>query len=249
MAWNLEPIKSTRIYEEIIRQIKTLIAEGQLRSGDRLPPERDLAEKFGVSRASVREGLRALQSMGHIEIRAGEGTFVKEISVEALIEPLALVILTQREAVAELFEARTILEPPIAALAARRASPEEIQEMEHILEEQAKEIAAGKTGVRQDAAFHTAIASAAHNRSISRIVATLMDLLVESREESLHIPGRPQRSHEDHRRILSAIRGGEEAGAREAMLNHVVAVERLVTRQGGGVIPRTAPSERRHRPR
>ena len=90
------PIKSTRIYEEIVRQVKPLIAEGRLKSGDRLPPERELAEKFVVSRTSVREALRALESLGLVEIRAGEGAFVREISVDALIEPLALVIRAAR---------------------------------------------------------------------------------------------------------------------------------------------------------
>src|SRR5512132_1561450 len=93
----LGPIKSTRIYEEIVRQVKQLIAEGRFKSGDRLPPERELAEKFVVSRTSVREALRALESLGLIEIRAGEGTFVREMSVESLIEPLARVMLSQRE--------------------------------------------------------------------------------------------------------------------------------------------------------
>src|SRR6266851_3407107 len=154
MEWHkVEPINSPRIYEEIVRQIRTLISEGKLKSGDRLPPERDLAERFRVSRASVREALRSLESMGLIEIRLGEGTFVREISVDSLIEPLALVILTQREAVGELFEARRLLEPPIAGLAARRSTKEEVQEMERILEEQGKEVAAGGTGLAQDAAF------------------------------------------------------------------------------------------------
>jgi DNA-binding GntR family transcriptional regulator len=103
---DIEPVKSTRIYEEIVRQVKQLIADGKLKSGDQLPPERDLAEKFMVSRTSVREALRALQSRGLVEIRAGEGAFVRDISVETLIEPLALVILPHREAVGELFEAR-----------------------------------------------------------------------------------------------------------------------------------------------
>src|SRR3989337_2355685 len=80
----IEPVKSTRIYEEIVRQVKQMIAEGRLKSGDQLPPERDLAEKFMVSRTSVREALRALQSRGLIEIRAGEGAFVRDISVETL---------------------------------------------------------------------------------------------------------------------------------------------------------------------
>jgi GntR family transcriptional regulator, transcriptional repressor for pyruvate dehydrogenase complex len=229
MEWHkVEPINSPRIYEEIVRQIRTLISEGKLKSGDRLPPERDLAERFRVSRASVREALRSLESMGLIEIRLGEGTFVREISVDSLIEPLALVILTQREAVGELFEARRLLEPPIAGLAARRSTKEEVQEMERILEEQGKEVAAGGTGLAQDAAFHAAIASSTNNRAITRIVHAVIDLLTQSREESLQIAGRPTRSHEDHLRILEAIRGRRSAAARRAMLDHVVAVERLV---------------------
>ena len=195
-----------------MRQIRGLIADGQLKSGDRLPPERDLAERFRVSRTSVREALRALESTGLVEIRAGEGAFVRPASVEALVEPLALVILTHREATAELYEARRLLEPPIAALAARRAGPEEVAELSRMLDEQAKEVAAGRTGLAQDATFHTAIAHSAHNRAITRIVTTLMDLLAQTREESLHTPGRPERSHQDHRRILAAIQAHDADG-------------------------------------
>ncbi|MGH7264728.1 MAG: FadR/GntR family transcriptional regulator [Candidatus Rokuibacteriota bacterium] len=238
MAWPpVEPVKSTRIYAEIVRQIKGLIADGQLKSGDRLPPERDLAERFRVSRTSVREALRALESTGLVAIRAGEGAFVREVSVESLIEPLALVILNQREAIAELYEARRLLEPPIAGLAARRASPEEVHELARILTAQAGEVAAGRTGLAQDAAFHATLAHSTHNRAITRIVTTLMDLLTQSREESLRTPGRPERSHQDHRRILSAIEGRDALAAERAMLDHVIAVERLVT----GRPPQRAP--------
>ena len=224
----IEPVKSVRIYEDIVRQVKALIADGHLKSGDRLPPERDLAERFRVSRTSVREALRSLQSRGLIEIRAGEGAFVRDVSVEALIEPLALVILPYREAVGELFEARRLLEPDIAAMAARRATREELAEMERILAEQAREVAHGRTGMAQDSALHAAIAAAAHNRAIVRIVNALVDLLAQSREESLQTPGRPRRSHQDHRRILAAIRRRDEAGARRAMLDHLLAVAKLV---------------------
>src|SRR5262244_857308 len=231
----IEPIKSTRIYEAIVRQVKAMIAEGRLKSGDRLPPERDLAEKFVVSRTSVREALRALESLGLIEIRPGEGTFVREVSVESLIEPLALVMLSQREAIGELFEARQMIEPTLAALAARRATPEELSEMERILEAQAKEVASGRTGLEQDAEFHAAIGAAAHNRAITRIAHAVMDLLRQSREASLNTPGRPTRSHEDHRRLLGAIRARDEAAARQAMIAHLQAVEGLVL---GGRDPR-----------
>jgi GntR family transcriptional regulator, transcriptional repressor for pyruvate dehydrogenase complex len=234
MEWpNVEPIRSTRIYQEIVRQVKAMIAEGRLKSGDRLPPERDLAEKFLVSRTSVREALRALESLGLIEIRPGEGTFVRQISVEALIEPLAIALLSQREAIGELFEARRFLEPAIARLAARRATPDEIQEMERILDEQAREVAAGRTGLAQDAAFHAALCAAARNRAITRVVHAIMDLLGQSREESLNTPGRPMRSHQDHRGILAAIAAHDEVAAERAMLDHLVAVEQLVLGAAG----------------
>lgn len=237
----LGPIKSTRIYEEIVRQVKQLIAEGRFKSGDRLPPERELAEKFVVSRTSVREALRALESLGLIDIRPGEGTFVREVSIDALVGPLALVMTSQREAIGELFEARRVLEPVIAALAASRATPDEVQEMERILEDQAREIAAGRTGLAQDAAFHAAIGTAAHNRAITRLVHAIMDLLTQSREESLNTPGRPTRSHEDHRRILDAVHRRDSQGARQAMLEHIGAVEELV------VEPETPGTPRRGR--
>jgi GntR family transcriptional regulator, transcriptional repressor for pyruvate dehydrogenase complex len=225
---DLAPIKSTRIYEEIVRQVKAMIAEGKLKGGDRLPPERDLAEKFVVSRTSVREALRALESLGLVEIRPGEGTFVRQVSIDSLVEPLALLMVSQREAIGELFEARHLLEPSLAALAATRATPEEIQEMERILEEQAKEVAAGRTGLAQDAQFHAAIGAAAHNRAITRIAHAIMDLLTQSREESLNTPGRPTRSHQDHRQVLAAITRRDAEGARKAMLDHIEAVEGLV---------------------
>ena len=227
---SLEPVKSTRIYEEIVRQVKQLIAEGQLKSGDRLPPERDLAEKFMVSRTSVREALRALQSRGLIEIRAGEGAFVRDVSVETLIEPLALVILPHREAVGELFEARRLLEPAIAALAARRATREEIQEMERILEDQAKEVAAGRTGhapgrrvprghrqQRPQPRHHP------HRATPSWICSP------RAGRSRCTRPAGPTRSHEDHRRILEAVRRRDEVAAHRSMLDHLIAVETLVT--------------------
>jgi DNA-binding FadR family transcriptional regulator len=121
--------------------------------------------------------------------------------------------------------------------------------MERILEEQAKEVAMGRTGLAQDAAFHAAIASSAHNRAITRIVNALMDLLSQSREESLHTPGRPSRSHQDHKTILEAIQRRDGPGAQRAMLNHLIAVERLVlghqADEGTAAPGRRSPSERR----
>jgi len=238
------PVRSTRIYQEIVRQIRVLITDGHLKSGDRLPPERDLAERFRVSRTSVREALRALETTQLIDIRPGDGAFVRQIAVETLVEPMALVLLAQREGIADLYEARRLLEPPIAGLAAQRASPEEVAEMTRILEHQGAEVAAGRTGLAQDAQFHAAIAHSTHNRVITRLVTTLVDLLTQSREESLSTPGRPRRSHDDHRRVLAAIRSGDARRAERAMLAHLVAVQRLVLDQAapGRRSPRVRPS-------
>src|SRR5262249_1527959 len=174
------------------------------------------------------EALRALESRGVIGTRPGEGAFARGVSVEALVEPLALVILAQRETIADLYEARRLLEPPIAGLAARRASPEEVADMARILDEQGTEIAAGRTGLAQDAAFHAALAHSTHNRAITRIVTTLMDLLAQRREESRSHPGRPGLPHGDHRHILAAVQAGDARKAEQAMLAHLVGVERLV---------------------
>jgi len=159
------------------------------------------------------------------------------------------VILPHREAVGELFEARRLLEPAIAALAARRATREEISEMERIVEDQAKEVAAGRNGMLQDTALHAAIANSAHNRAITRIVNALMDLLTQSREESLHMPGRPARSHQDHRRILAAVQKRDEVAAHRAMLDHLIAVETLVTGAHGEEHPPSGPAGGRRKPR
>jgi GntR family transcriptional repressor for pyruvate dehydrogenase complex len=105
-----------------------------------------------------------------------------------------------------------------------------MQEMERILDEQGAEITNGGTGIQQDAQFHAAIGAAAHNRAITRIVNAIVDLLAQSREEALSTPGRPERSHEAHRRILLAITKHDTEGAREAMLDHLVTVEGLVLR-------------------
>jgi GntR family transcriptional repressor for pyruvate dehydrogenase complex len=162
------------------------------------------------------------------------------MSVDALVEPLARAMLSQRTALAELYEARRLLEPAIARLAATRATPDEIHEMERILEAQAREVTAGRTGLAQDAQFHGAIGTAAHNRAITRIVDGLIDLLAQSREESLNTPGRPTRSHEDHRRILEAIVRRRPEAAEQAMTDHLVAVEALVL--GGGESRQRRPS-------
>lgn len=223
----LRAVKKKKIYEDIVGQIQGMLADGDLKSRDQLPSERELSERFQVSRASVREALRTLESMGLVEIKSGEGTYVAA-SVETLLTPFASAILQQKDALLDIFEARRIVEPEIAALAAERANPEELEQLEAILEEQARQIAEGETGVEADTAFHSTLAQAAKNGVFLRLNDAIVDSLRETRERSLQTHGRPARSLAGHREILEAIRSRDPAMAREAMLKHLDAIEQNI---------------------
>src|SRR5574341_1214063 len=241
----LSAVKQTRLYQDIVGQIQGLLADGRLKPGHQLPSERELSELFQVSRASVREALRALESMGFIEIRSGEGTYVAS-TVESFLSPLAFAIQEERDALREIFEARMILEPEIASLAAERASPSEVRQLEVVLEEQARQIARGETGVEADSAFHSALARAAKNKVFLRLNDAMVQSLRETRERSLQIDGRPARSLAGHRKILKAIRARDPGKARKAMLEHLEAIERNILRlraEGGKGKGRKGPEQ------
>ena len=224
----LEPVRKTRVYEDIVSQIQRLIAEGRLCPGDQLPPERELAEIFRVSRTSVRDALRVLEMMGLIESRHGDGTYVKEITIDTLVAPLASILTAKKGLLAELLDARKIFEPQVARYAAERASPEDIARLEEIVRRQAEQVAAGCTAIQEDSAFHYALAVAARNQVILRMVDVIMDLLQECREQALQGEDRPLRSLAAHRRILEAVRRHDGAAAAAAMLCHIEEVESLL---------------------
>ena len=224
---DLKVIKKTRVYEDIVAQVKDLIADGKLRPGDQLPPERELSEIFQVSRASVREAIRALESMGFLDTKQGEGTYIAS-SVETLLASLPSTLFHRRDFLLQVFEARKILEPAIAALAAERATPEEVAQLETILKEQARQITEGETGVEADTRFHSVLAEAAKNGVLLKLNDAIVDSLRETRERSLQTRGRPARSLAGHREILQAIQTRNPTRAKEAMRNHLEAIEHNV---------------------
>lgn len=217
----LKAVKKVRIYENIVQQVKSLIAEGKLRVGDQLPPERELSESFQVSRASVREAIRALELIGLVQSRPGNGTFISAPRMEALIEPLATFLLHQKDRLLELLEVRDVIEPQMAYLAAKRATPEDIQKLEGILKEQEAQVALRETAMEADTAFHHALAEAAKNGVLLRLVGGIVDLLAESREKALQTRGRPQSSLAMHREVLAAVKAGDARGAGRAMRRHI----------------------------
>jgi GntR family transcriptional repressor for pyruvate dehydrogenase complex len=129
----LKEVDKKKIFQEIVKQIHQLIKNGSLKAGDRLPPERDLAELFKVSRASVREAIRYLESAGLVRARVGDGTYIETASLENLVEPLATVITGERENLAELFAIRKMIEPQLTGLAARNITDQQLIELGMIL--------------------------------------------------------------------------------------------------------------------
>ena len=224
----LRAIKKTRIYEEVVTQIHDLIREGKFKAGDQLPAERELAETFKVSRTSVREALRALETQGLVVSRTGAGNFVADLPIESLIAPLATLLIEEKNALADIFEMRKLIEPHIASLAAVRATKRDIERMKMILNKQKEQVQQGATGVEADAEFHFAIGQATQNHALEKLVSGLMDILSHSREESLQTPGRTQASIDSHYKILYAIEDHDKEGARKAMLRHVEHVEENV---------------------
>ncbi|MCL6634253.1 MAG: FadR family transcriptional regulator [Peptococcaceae bacterium] len=227
---DFKPIKTKKIYEEIIEQVKNLIAEGVLNPGDKLISEREMAERLKVGRSAVREAFRALEAMGIIEIRQGEGTFVKEVTKDTLAQVLALVLMTERDTARELLELRKILEVEAAGLASLRHTGEELKKMEEALKQMEKDIESGDLGQQADWTFHYAVAEASHNSLLVMLMDSISDtmrrVLRKARQELYRTPGTPQRLLEEHHAIFEAIRQGRDQAARRAMFEHLDRVEK-----------------------
>ncbi len=225
MQEQIHQVKRRRLYEEIVQQFHLLIRQGALRHGDRLPAERELAEQFQVSRSSVREAIRALELQGLVVSKRGSGTFINTENLDAALDLVAANLNTGAAALQDVFEMRHLMEPHIAALAAQRATPDEVRQLRQILKEQQRQIDSGETGVESDTAFHFTLASATHNATLVKVVSAVEDILQLSRDRSLQEPGRPQRSLASHCQILQMVEQGDAGGARQAMNHHLTTVE------------------------
>jgi GntR family transcriptional repressor for pyruvate dehydrogenase complex len=224
---DFEVVRRNKVYEEVAKQIERLILE-KLQPGDKLPSERELAELLQVSRSSIRDAIRSLELTGLVEPRQGAGTIVRELSAESLVNPFANALKRRQELVSELLDFRKMLEPPLAARAATHASSDEISEMEEILQRQEAKLSHDEASIAEDAEFHYSIALASGNSVVLKVLDILMDLLRDTRERSLQVKGRPQKSLAGHRRILAAIKRHDAEAAKDAMRRHIEDVEEIV---------------------
>jgi GntR family transcriptional regulator, transcriptional repressor for pyruvate dehydrogenase complex len=233
----LEPIRRSPLYEEVVTRLRAFIDVEKLKPGDKLLSERELAQRLGVSRTSVRQALTALRVGGLVEIRHGDGVYLLR-PPEDVVPSLADQLLQSHAQLPAIIEVREALETQTARLAARRRSAADLAEMRSALEQMAAAIDAGQDGAAADQRFHGAIARAAGNR----LLATLMDQLAEpidqTRRASLSHPGRPPQSLAAHHKILDAIERQDEDAATAAMRAHLEVVADLA------FVPHEDPGQR-----
>jgi GntR family transcriptional regulator, transcriptional repressor for pyruvate dehydrogenase complex len=223
-------IRKSKLSEEVASRLEDFIAK-QLKPGDKLPPERRLVEMYQVSRSSIRDAIRRLELMGLVEPRQGAGTVVRDLCARQVNDPLADVLLRKRELITDLLDMRCILEPALAARAAIRISPEEISKLEEILVRHDEKVRKGESAVEEDSEFHYKIALASNNTVVLKVLDVLMDLLRGTRERSLQSEGRPKKSLNGHRRIVSAFKRRDASAAEEAMSRHLQEIGKIVLNQ------------------
>lgn len=227
--------KAKDLTHTLVAGLKEMISSGVLQPGSKLPPERELAKQFGVNRASIRQALKALDVMGIVHQRVGDGTYLTNDASTTLRAPLDFLILVDGITFQELFEARRIVEPELAARAARRRTDDDVADLEKAVSlmksnpgADAQELAA------QDLRFHEIIWKASGNRVCERMFSSLHGALSRSLRvtSSLREQGTPISAHDQ---ICCAIKAGDDAAARKLMFEHLVQGESTILKAGDGV--------------
>jgi GntR family transcriptional repressor for pyruvate dehydrogenase complex len=215
-------VQTSRLYEQIVQQIEQSIQDGDLKEGDRLPSERELALQFGVSRTAVREAVKALHEKGLVEAYPGKGTFITSATSHSMRQTMGrLMKAGQSEGTPDLAEVREILEPEIAALAASRANEENFAAMREAIAVMDEARRDPDAFIEADLDFHLALAEAAANPLILSLIDSIVGLLREQRIGIFHVDGGPERGQYHHKRILEAVERGDSHGARDAMRAHL----------------------------
>lgn len=229
---HFRPIKKVDLTLEVVARIKELLTRGELHAGSRLPTERELAEMLGISRPSVRQALKALSFMGLIRARQGAGTYISDSAVDILSRPLEFLPLVRNLPLSELFEARMIVEVKAAALAARRATDDDLNAMCEALEACRKHLKEPKKFVLDEIRFHKAVYCATGNSVLIQAMDMLYNLLHGLRLRSVSAASDLGEMLEYHVPIYEAIACRDEAAAIRAMEKHFDYTEALLSRKG-----------------
>jgi GntR family transcriptional regulator, transcriptional repressor for pyruvate dehydrogenase complex len=219
-------VRTSRLYEQIVQQIQDSILKGALKPGDQLPAERELAQRFGVSRTAVREAVKALREKGLVEAYSGRGTFITDGRSQAIRQSLDFMIkIGQPDGSGHLAEMRAILEPEIAALAANRMEEQHLATLREAVATMDRSLRDPEAYIEADLDFHLALAEAAANPLILSLIDSIVGLLREQRIRIFNVKGGPERGQFHHKRILEAMEQRDSEKAREAMRAHLQQVK------------------------
>ncbi|MCT8138842.1 FadR family transcriptional regulator [Anaerobacillus sp. CMMVII] len=224
----IKQVKPKKIYEIVAEQLTELILSGEVKPGDRLSSVQQLAEDFNVGRSAIREALSALKAMGYIEIRQGEGTFVKKVDFDVATQMMPQIL--QKEDIRQLFEIRKFNETGAASLAAVNRTEEDLLELEGLLAEMKKAEGDGELGEKADIEFHMAIVKASKNDMLYRLMATISETMQESMREARQLflytnDEKMKQLYDEHFAIFLAIKNQDSRLAYDKMLEHIVGVE------------------------
>jgi len=224
-----EPLNQGRAFESVVRQIREAIYAGKLKQGDKLPTEREMAAQFAVSRAAIRSAVLSLEQSGLLEIRKGPkgGFFIRELDFKSMRDSLNDLIQLGRASITDLTEARSIIEPNTAALAAKRATAEDLDKLTESIRIFKDRVAEGLPPKPADLQFHICIAEAAKNPVIVLMMRSLMDLLYKNIGSYFLSPKPGKSIGVQHHKILEAIKTGDSESARINMLKHLEAMRDL----------------------
>jgi len=226
-------VRASRLHQQIVEQIEQSIRTGQLKPGDQLPAERELAEQFGVSRTAVREAVKTLCEKGLLEAFPGRGTFVIDDVAHPVRQSMALMLnLARPEEAAYLVEVRTILEPEIAARAARRAEERHVVALRENIAAMEASLGSSDAFIEADLDFHLALAEATGNPLIPALIDSIVGLLRVQRTRTFDAANGPGHGLWHHRRILEAVESHDAEGARQAMRAHL---DQVAADSQGGV--------------
>ncbi len=211
----------TTVGAQVVEHVRLLIEAGSLRPGDQLPPERELAQTIGVSRPSLRSGLRSLQAMGVVEARQGAGTFIADGPPRLGEAPLRFLAALHGFSRDQMFEARRVLEVSTAALAASRATGEQMAAMAEEVASMFANLDQPVEFLRHDVAFHRAVAAGSQNPVLATLIDTVSQLVFETRRLTVERATDLKESAEMHRRIYQAVRAKDPDRARREMGEHL----------------------------
>lgn len=222
------------VTDEAIVKIKDMIVSGKLAPGERLPPEKELSEELGLSRSSLREAVKALSVIRVLDVRRGDGTYVTSLDPGMLLEAMSFVVdLHQDDSVLEIFAVRRMLEPQVAHLAARTATPDDVASLASLIDSLAAEPGIEDL-VAHDLEFHSALAGTTGNSYLASLLDSLSGQTVRARIwRGITEGGSVARTIDEHRAIVDAVRTGDSELAQALMLAHVAGVERWLRGAAG----------------